>query len=187
MKRRIYVSKLKKNVSSVYWFNLDDKEPLKLYPAIERVEKKQGSNFSIICTTERMKYYSSNFHWFKGNGSLPKTATTVRYPTFLRLDFSDLKVYDTGIYICNVTDNKNLQEKRFQLIVFGKWFGSFDKTTNSCHFGFHNHQSFLKNIPVSLKSRANLLPKIIGADDATLWAYFHHESSQLPAFNRKNT
>lgn len=186
MKRRIYVSKLKKNVSSVYWFNLDDKEPLKLYPAIERVEKKQGSNFSIICTTERMKYYSSNFHWFKGNGSLPKTATTVRYPTFLRLDFSDLKVYDTGIYICNVTDNKNLQEKRFQLIVFGKWFGSFDKTTNSCHFGFHNHQSFLKNIPVSLKSRANLLPKIIGADDATLWTYFHHESNQLPAFNRKN-
>ena len=67
-----------------------------------------------------MKYYSSNFHWFKENGSLPNTTTTVRYSTFLRLDFSGLKVNDTGICICNVTNNKNLQEKRFQLIVFGK-------------------------------------------------------------------
>ena len=111
---------MEKNVSFLYCFDLDDKEPLKLYPAVERVEKKQGSNFSIICTTERMRYYSSNFHWFKENGSLPNTTTTVRYSTFLRLDFSGLKVNDTGICICNLTDNKNLQEKRFQLIVFGK-------------------------------------------------------------------
>ena len=67
-----------------------------------------------------MRYYSSNFHWFKENGILPNTTTIVRYSTFLRLDFSDLKVNDTGIYKCNVTDDPNLREKRFQLIVFGK-------------------------------------------------------------------
>ena len=127
------------------WIYLDDKEPLKLYPAVERVEKKQGSNFSIICTTERMRYYSNNIHWFKENGILPNTTTIVRYSTFLRLDFSDLKVNDTGIYKCNVTDDTNLREKRFQLIVFGKCFGSFDKTANCRPFGFHSQNIFLKN------------------------------------------
>ena len=103
-----------------YWIYLDNQEPLKLYPAVERVEKKQGSNFSIICTTERMRYYSSNFYWFKENGILPNTTTTVRRSIFLRLDFSDLKVTDTGIYKCNVTDDSNFPEKRFKLIVFSK-------------------------------------------------------------------
>ena len=149
-----------------YWKYLDDKEPLKLYPAVERVEKKQGSNFSIICTTERMRYYSSNFHWFKENGILPNTTSIVRYSTFLRLDFSSLKVNDTGIYKCNVTDDTNLREKRFQLIVFGECFGSFDKTTNCCPFDFHSQLSFLKYFLVLLKSRANLLPQVIGAADA---------------------
>ena len=111
---------IQKSVSFVYCFYLDDKELLKLYPAVERVEKKQGSNFSIICTTERMRYYSSNFRWFKENGILPNTSTIVRYSNLLRLDFTGLKVNDAGIYRCNVTDDTNLREKRFQLIVFSK-------------------------------------------------------------------
>ena len=73
-----------------------------------------------MCTTERMRYYSNNFNWFKENGALPHTTNVVRHPTFLRLDFSALKVEDTGIYKCNITDDANFQEKHFQLIVFGK-------------------------------------------------------------------
>ena len=102
------------------YLHLDDKDPLKLYPAAERVEKKKDSNFSIMCTTEHMRYYSRNFNWFKENGILPNTTTVVRHPTFLRLDFAALKVEDTGIYKCNITDIKNLQETCFHLIVFGK-------------------------------------------------------------------
>ena len=100
--------------------HLDDKDPLILYPAVERVERKKGSNFSIMCTTKRMRYYSRNFDWFKENNVLPHTANVIRHSTFLRLDFSALKVEDAGTYKCNVTDDANLQEKRFQLIVFGK-------------------------------------------------------------------
>ena len=109
-----------KFINMFHWIYLDDKEPLKLYPENERVEKKEGSNFSIICTTERMRYHSTNFHWFKENSILPNTTTIVRYSNFLRLDFSGLKLNDTGIYKCNVTDDTNLGEKSFQLIVFGK-------------------------------------------------------------------
>ena len=72
-----------------------------------------------------MRYYSNKLHWFKENGILPNTTKIVRHSIFVRLDFSSLKVDDTGIYKCNVTDDTNLQGKRFQLIVFGKWFGSF--------------------------------------------------------------
>ena len=103
-----------------YCFFLDDKDSLKLYPAVALVQKKKGSNFSIICTTERMKYHSDNFHWFKQNGVLSNTSNVVRHSTFLRLDFAGLNEQDTGIYKCNITDDTNIQEKRFQLIVFGK-------------------------------------------------------------------
>ena len=99
---------------------IDDKDPLILYPAVERIERKKGANFSILCTTERMRYYSKNFEWFKENGVLPNTSNVVRYSTFLRLDFANLQVEDTGVYKCNVTDETNLKEKRFQLTVFGK-------------------------------------------------------------------
>ena len=102
------------------YLHLDDEDPLTLYPAVERVERKKGSNFSIMCTTKRMRYYSRNFNWFKENGILPNTTTFVRHSTFLRLNIASLKVEDTGMYKCNVTDDANLQEKRFQLIVFGK-------------------------------------------------------------------
>lgn len=99
---------------------LDDKGPLTLYPSVERVQRKVGGNFSVICTTEGMRYYSNKLHWFKENGILPNTTKIVRQSIFVRLDFSSLKVDDTGIYKCNVTDDTNLQGKRFQLIVFGK-------------------------------------------------------------------
>ena len=99
---------------------LDDKDPLILYPTAERIERKIGSNFSILCTTGRMRYYSRNFDWFKESGVLPKTSNVVRYSTFLRLDFANLQVEDTGTYKCNVTDDTSLKEIRFQLIVFGK-------------------------------------------------------------------
>ena len=101
-------------------FYLDDKDPLKLYPVVERVVRKKGSNFSIMCTTEHMRYYSKNFNWFKENGILPNTTTVIKHPTFLRLNFAALKVEDTGIYKCNTTDVTNLEETSFKLIVFGK-------------------------------------------------------------------
>ena len=69
-----------------------------------------------------MRYYSNKLHWFKEDGILPNTTKIVRRSTFVRLDLSSLKVDDSGIYKCNVTDDTNLQEKRFQLIVFGKRF-----------------------------------------------------------------
>ena len=100
--------------------HLDDKGPLKLYPAIERIDRKKGSNLTIICTTERMRYYSKKFNWFKENGALPHTTNVIRHPTFLRLDFLALKVEDTGTYKCNITNDANFHEKRFHLIVFGK-------------------------------------------------------------------
>ena len=69
-----------------------------------------------------MRYYSRNFNWFKENDILPNTTNIVRHSTFLRLDFPTLKVEDTGIYKCNVTDDPDLEYKRFQMIVFGKCF-----------------------------------------------------------------
>ena len=103
----------------LHCFHLDKKDLLELYPSLEQVQRKKGSNFSIICTTERMRYYSNNFNWFKEDGVLPNTANVVRHSTFLRLDISSLKVEDTGVYKCNVTDDQSIQEKHFQLIVFG--------------------------------------------------------------------
>ena len=66
-----------------------------------------------------MRYYSRNFNWFKENGILPNTANVARHSTFNGLDFASLKVEDTGLYKCNVTDDPSLGFKRFQLIVFG--------------------------------------------------------------------
>ena len=98
---------------------LDSKDSLELYPALEQVQRKKGSNFSIICTTERMRYSSRTFNWFKENGILPNTTTVVRHQTFLRLDISNLKVEDTGVYTCNVSEDPSIQHKSFGLIVFG--------------------------------------------------------------------
>ena len=72
-----------------------------------------------------MRYYSRNFNWFKENNILPNTTNIVRHLTFLRLDFPSLKVEDTGIYKCNVTDDTHIEDKHFQMIVFGKCFQSF--------------------------------------------------------------
>ena len=69
-----------------------------------------------------MKYHLSKFNWFKNNNALPNTTNVVRYSTFVTLVFSSLKVEDSGIYKCNSTNDKNIQGKRFQLTVFGKWF-----------------------------------------------------------------
>ena len=78
-----------------------------------------------MCTTEHGRYYSRKLSWCKENGLLPNTSNIVRHSTFLRLDFSSLKVEDTGVYKCNTDDNEHLQEKHFQLTVFGKLFGFF--------------------------------------------------------------
>ena len=67
-----------------------------------------------------MRYYSKKFNWFKENGGLPNGINFIRDATFLRLDFENLKVEDTGVYKCNVTDDPSLQDRRFHLIVFGK-------------------------------------------------------------------
>ena len=103
----------------LYGFYVDDRDPIKLYPAYQNVQRMQGSNFSILCTTQRMRYYSKSFNWFKGNDILPNTVKVARHSTFLRLDFVGLKVGDTGTYKCNVTDDPSIQDKRFQLNVFG--------------------------------------------------------------------
>lgn len=51
---------------------------------------------------------------------LPYKTKVIRQSTFLRLDFVSLKLEDSGIYTCNVTDDPRVRERRFQLIVFGK-------------------------------------------------------------------
>ena len=99
---------------------LDTPTSLKLYPEIEWIRKKKGSELSVICTTESMRYYSSNFNWFKGNSGLPSTADLVRHSTFLRLNFGSLKLEDSGKYNCNITDDETIQGKSFQLTVFGR-------------------------------------------------------------------
>ena len=90
-----------------------------------------------------MKYYSSKFYWFRENGILPNTTNIFRHPNFIRLDFPNLKVEETGVYKCKITDDTNLQEKRFQLIVFGKWFGFFEKISKICSFGLRSYDILL--------------------------------------------
>ena len=116
---RIFLSKKKLFWNIFRCLYLDSNDPLEFYPALQQVLRKKGSNFSIICTTKRMIYYSRNFNWFKENGILPNTTTVIRHPTFLRLDIGSLKVEDSGIYKCNVTEDLSIQDKRFNLIVFG--------------------------------------------------------------------
>ena len=113
----------KKNLFEIFLdcFSLENKDPLELYPALRQVQKKKGNNFSIICTTKRMRYYSRNFNWFKENGILPNTTHVIRHSTFLRLDIMNLKVEDTGTYKCNVTDDPGVYYKSFQLIVIGAY------------------------------------------------------------------
>ena len=122
--------RLKRSISRLKTFltiwcceHLDEKDPLKLYREVNQIERKKGSNFSIMCTTEYGRHHSSNFNWFKENGVLPNRSNVVRHSTFLRLDFSSLKVEDNGVYKCNINDDGHLQEKHFQLTVFGKSFG----------------------------------------------------------------
>ena len=116
---RIFLSKKKLFWNIFRCLYLDSNDPLEFYPALQQVLRKKGSNFSIICTTKRMTYYSRNFNWFKENGILPNTTTVIRHPTFLRLDIGSLKVEDSGIYKCNVTEDLSIQDKRFNLTVFG--------------------------------------------------------------------
>ena len=79
----------------------------------------QGSDFSVLCTTGRIRYYSKSFNWFNGNGVLPNTVSVFRHSTSLRMDFISLKVGDTGTYKCNLTDHPIIQDKRFDLLVLG--------------------------------------------------------------------
>ena len=105
-----------------FCYYLEETDPLKLCPAVERVQKRRESEFSIICTTECMRSYSSKFNWFKNNNVLPNGTNVVIRSTFLKLDFTSLRVQDTGICKGNIADGKSIEEKSFQLIVFGKWF-----------------------------------------------------------------
>ena len=73
-----------------------------------------------MCTTESMRYYSSNFNWFKGNSVLPNTTDLLRHSTFLRLNFGSLKLEDSGKYNCNITDDETIHGKSFHLTVFGR-------------------------------------------------------------------
>ena len=181
---------------------LDDKGPLTLYPSVERVERKKGSNFSVICTTEGMRYYSNKLQWFRENGNLPNTTKIVRQSVFVRLDFSSLKVNDTGIYKCNITDNTNLHAKRFQLIVFGKWFDYFWQNYKPLVFlnaelaMFNWERLCWKNsLPVFLYKntwfrngfwKLDSLSLITAIDIATS-TFLHHKIKQQPALKRKFT
>ena len=99
---------------------LDTPTSLKLYPEIEWIKMRKGSKLSVTCTTESMRYYSSNFNWFKENSALPNTTDLVRHSTFLRLNFGSLKLEDSGKYNCNITDDETIHGKSFQLTVFGR-------------------------------------------------------------------
>ena len=114
--------KTKKLFQSLFrFFYLDNKDPLELYPSLEQVKRKKGSTFN----------------WFKENGILPNTTTFVRHSTFLRLNIASLKVEDTGTYKCNVTNDQSLEDKRFQLIVFGMSF--FISLMKVDHFNHLNY------------------------------------------------
>lgn len=67
-----------------------------------------------------MRSYSNKFNRFKGNSVLSNTTGVVRRSTFIKLEFASLKVEDSDVYKCNITDDDTNQEKRFHLIVFGK-------------------------------------------------------------------
>lgn len=67
-----------------------------------------------------MRSYSNKFNRFKGNSVLSNTTGVVRRSTFIKLEFVSLKVEDSDVYKCNITDDDTIQEKRFHLIVFGK-------------------------------------------------------------------
>ena len=67
-----------------------------------------------------MRSYPNKFNWFKDNSVLPNTTGVVRQLTLIRLEFTSLKVEDSGVYKCNITDDDTVQEKRFHLIVFGE-------------------------------------------------------------------
>lgn len=67
-----------------------------------------------------MRSYSNKFNRFKGNSVLSNTTGVVRRSTFIKLEFVSLKVEDSDVYKCNITDDDTNQEKRFHLIVFGK-------------------------------------------------------------------
>ena len=67
-----------------------------------------------------MRSYSNKFNRFKGNSVLSNTTGVVRRLTFIKLEFVSLKVEDSDVYKCNITDDDTIQEKRFHLIVFGK-------------------------------------------------------------------
>ena len=67
-----------------------------------------------------MRSYSHKFNRFKGNSVLSNTTGVVRRSTFIKLEFVSLKVEDSDVYKCNITDDDTIQEKRFHLIVFGK-------------------------------------------------------------------
>ena len=108
-----------------YCLDLDDNDPIKLYPRVELVENKEVSDFSIICTRERAKYYSNKTCCCKENCILPNTTNIFRHANFIRLEFSNLKVKKTGVYKYIIMDETNLQEKSFQLIFFGQWFWLF--------------------------------------------------------------
>ena len=121
---KLSIVRLKTFLTFLYCGYLDDKDPLKIYREVEQIERTKGSNFSIMCTTEHGRYYSSKFNWFKENGVLPNTSNIVRHSTYLRLDFSSLKIEDNGVYKCNINGDGHLQEKNFKLTVFGKSFDS---------------------------------------------------------------
>ena len=60
---------------------------------------------------------SRKFSWFKHSNVLPNTTGIVRHSTFLRLNFPSLREEDSGMYKCNITDDKNIWDKSFQPIV----------------------------------------------------------------------
>ena len=97
-------------------FYLDQPDYLKLYPSVKLIQRKEGTELSVTCTTEFMSN-SRKFSWFKHNNVLPNTTGIVRNSTFLRLNFPSLKEEDSGMYKCNITDDKNILDKSFQLIV----------------------------------------------------------------------
>lgn len=80
------------------------------------MQRKEDTELSVTCTTEFMSN-SRKFSWSKHNNVLPNTTGIVRNSTFLRLNFPSLKEEESGMYKCNIMDDKNIWDKSFQLIV----------------------------------------------------------------------
>ena len=112
------------NLFNIFYFIVDEPDPLIFQPTSETVELKKGNQFSVIYRVPSIGALGNpkgTLMWFLGNND---TANVIITPDdlFTTLTIKNVRKENNGTYTCRVENPVGSRNKILQLVVLGEAF-----------------------------------------------------------------